>query len=188
MIVEKVEHHPEGRWNILCENKPFKHLGDETTDDAVRRIIRRNLTRQEILNNEFTYETHRSGKQGEETTTLDILYKRKTTMPWETFQEHGGIKEDLCLQFFQTVLHLQEKALETKGFDKTSYKEIMPAMHIGRERFQRLLDCIGRNDIHFKNKYGWRLSVSNIVASIDWSRRFTYKGKYAYHFHIEKTN
>jgi len=33
---------------------------------------------------------------------------------------------------------------------------------------------------------GYMLTVSNIVMSVDWSRRFTYRGKPAYHFKVER--
>lgn len=101
-----------------------------------------------------------------------------------TFSEYARVKEPLCLSFFETCLRLQEK----KGaHTRVSYKDIMPAMHIGRDRLQRVLDCIARNRVYFKIKKGFVLEVSNIVMSVDWSRRFDYMGRPAYHFMVKKT-
>lgn len=100
-----------------------------------------------------------------------------------TFIEYERIKEALCLQFFETCLQIQEEFGE---HSKVSYKVIMPRMHIGRERFQKLLDCIGRNWVYFKIEKGYILEVSNIVMSVDWSRRFTYRGYPAYHFVVHR--
>ena len=103
--------------------------------------------------------------------------------PFHTFIEHNRIKEPLCLSFFETVLRLQ---VEAGPHGHVSYKDIMPTMHIGRERLQRVLDCIGRNWLYFKIEKGYMLTVSNIVMSVDWSKRFTYRGTPAYHFKVER--
>ena len=102
---------------------------------------------------------------------------------FHTFVEYNRIKEPLCLSFFETVLRLQ---VDDSPHGHVSYKDIMPTMHIGRERLQRVLDCIGRNWLYFKIEKGYMLTVSNIVMSVDWSRRFTYRGEPAYHFKVER--
>ena len=102
---------------------------------------------------------------------------------FHTFAAYGRIKEPLCLSFFETVLRLQ---VEAGLHGHVSYKDIMPAMHIGRERLQRVLDCIGRNWLYFKIEKGYMLTVSNIVMGVDWSRRFMYRGTSAYHFKVER--
>jgi len=102
---------------------------------------------------------------------------------FHTFAAYGRIKEPLCLSFFETVLRLQ---VEAGPHRLVSYKDIMPEMHISRERLQRVLDCIGRNWLYFKIEKGYMLTVSNIVMSVDWSRRFMYRGAPAYHFKVEK--
>lgn len=94
------------------------------------------------------------------------------------------IKESLCIEFFEACLKLQENQ-PYKKYKIVSYREVMPYMHIGRDRLQRVLDSITRNKIYFKLK-GYRIYGSNIVSSIDWSKRFTLFGEPVYHFHVEK--
>lgn len=101
------------------------------------------------------------------------------------FVETDKIKEDLCVKFFQLLGKLQDEEYERCKLRKASYKLIMRTMPIGRDRLQRLLNCIGKNWIYFKIQYGWMLNVSNIVMGIDWSKRFDYRGTPAYHFWVE---
>lgn len=107
------------------------------------------------------------------------------------FQETERIKEPLCIQFFETCIKLQNKKRKYYITNKTlsfpvSYKELMKEMHIGRERFQRLLNCVERNEIYFKLEKGFIINTSNIVSSIDWSKRFIYKKSPIYHIKIER--
>lgn len=48
---------------------------------------------------------------------------------FHTFVEYDRIKEPLCLSFFETVLRLQ---VDDSPHGHVSYKDIMPAMHIGQ--------------------------------------------------------
>ena len=93
------------------------------------------------------------------------------------------IKEELCMKFFQTCEELQENM---GPCNRVSYKEIMPAMHISKERLQRVLNAIARNWLFFKIERDYMLEVSNIVMSIDWSKRVYYQGKTAYHFKVNR--
>jgi hypothetical protein len=99
------------------------------------------------------------------------------------YTEVEGIKETLCDKFFETVIKIQE---DDNMFGKPSYKEIMSDMHIGKDRFQRLLNAITRNRIYFKLEKGYILTGSNIVSSIDWSKRFYLYNSPVYHFKVEK--
>lgn len=101
------------------------------------------------------------------------------------FVETDKIKEDLCVKFFQLLGKLQDVEYERRKLRKASYKLIMHTMPIGRDRLQRLLNCIGRNWLYFKIQYGWMLNVSNITMGVDWSKRFYYKGQWAYYFWVE---
>jgi hypothetical protein len=99
-----------------------------------------------------------------------------------TYTEIDNIKEDLCIKFFESVFELQKN----NDIKKASYKEIMPYMHIGKDRFQRLLNAISRNWIYFKLEKGYKITGSNIVSSIDWSKRFYLYNAPVYHFRVEK--
>ena len=100
--------------------------------------------------------------------------------------ETDRIKENLCMKFFKTCEELQKTSMNGKLIGRVSYKEIMPAMHISKERLQRVLNSIDRNWIYFKIEKGYTLEVSNIVMSVDWSKRVYYQDKPAYHFKIER--
>ena len=101
------------------------------------------------------------------------------------FVEYERIKETLCVEFFQLLEKLQEREYERVHLRKVCFKLIMRTRPRGKERLQRLLDCIDRNWLYFKIKYGWMLNVSNIVMSVDWSQRPYYKGHPAYHLWVE---
>ena len=101
------------------------------------------------------------------------------------FVETDKIKEDLCVKFFRLLEKLQDEQYEKYKIRKASYKLIMRTMPIGRDRLQKLLNCIGKNWLYFKIQYGWMLNVSNIVMSVDWSQRPYYKGQPAYHLWVE---
>jgi len=92
------------------------------------------------------------------------------------------IKEELCIKFFQTCENLQKK----KKIDRAGYKDIMPVMHITKARLQKILNAIERNWVYFKIERGYMLEVSNIVMSIDWSKRVFYMGKPAFHFRVTR--
>jgi hypothetical protein len=98
------------------------------------------------------------------------------------YVEIEKIKENTCVEFFQVCEMLQNRTI----FQKTSYKEIMPIMHISKARLQRVLNAIDRNWIYFKIERGYMLEVSNIVMSIDWSKRVYYQGKPAFHFRVKR--
>lgn len=100
-----------------------------------------------------------------------------------SYVEVEGIKEDLCMKFFETCEKLQNEAPK---FHNVSYKEIMPAMHIRRNRFQRMLNSISRNLLYFKIEKGYIVSGSNISGAVDWSKRFMLFGKPVYHFKVER--
>lgn len=72
--------------------------------------------------------------------------------------------------------------------ENVSYKRLMPAMRIGRNRLQRVLNCIEENVFYFKVKHGYVLTVSNITSGVDKSKRFMYWGAPAYYFHIDLFN
>lgn len=99
------------------------------------------------------------------------------------FIEHERIKEPLCLEFFKACIAYQREDRH-KAFTGISYKELMQRMHIGRERLQRLFNCIGRNWLYFKIEHGYMIEAHNIVSSIDWSRRFIIFGKPFYYIKI----
>ncbi len=92
------------------------------------------------------------------------------------FIEYERIKEPLCLEFFNTIIDFQRED-KHQAFTGISYKELMRRMHIGRNRLQRLLNCVRRNWIYFKIEHGYMVEVHNIVSSIDWSKRFIYDGQ-----------
>lgn len=99
------------------------------------------------------------------------------------FVEFERIKEPLCLELFRTCIAYQSEDKQ-KAFTGINYKELMKRMHIGRDRLQRLLNCIKRNWLYFKIEHGYMVEVHNIVQSIDWSERFIYDGKPFYHIKI----
>ena len=103
---------------------------------------------------------------------------------FHTFHEVGRIKEPICLVFFETCARLQ--AACTEPIPIVSYKILMKEMHIGRDRLQRLLDCVGENELYFKVERKYILEVSNIVIGVDWGKRFIYKGRPAYNFHVRR--
>ena len=99
------------------------------------------------------------------------------------FVEYERIKEPLCLEFFKTCIGFQRED-KHQDFTGISYKELMKRMHIGRDRLQRLLNCVHRNWVYFKLEHGYMVEVHNIVSSVDWSRRFFYDGQPFYHIKI----
>jgi len=99
------------------------------------------------------------------------------------FVEYERIKEPLCLELFKTCIAYQRED-KWKAFTGINYKELMKRMHIGRDRLQRLLNCIKRNWLYFKIEHGYIVEVHNIVQTIDWSKRFIYDGKPFYHIKI----
>lgn len=99
------------------------------------------------------------------------------------FVEYERIKEPLCLEFFKTCIAYQREDRQ-QAFTGISYKELMRRMHIGRERLQRLCDCIGRNWFYFKIEHGYMIEAHNIVSSVDWSKRFVIFGEPFYYIKI----
>lgn len=99
------------------------------------------------------------------------------------FVEHERIKEPLCLEFFKTIIAFQRED-KHQDFTGISYKELMKRMHIGRDRLQRLLNCVHRNWVYFKLERGYMVEVHNITSGVDWSRRFFYDGQPFYHIKI----
>ena len=99
------------------------------------------------------------------------------------FTEYERIKEPLCLEFFKTVIAFQRED-KHQDFTGISYKELMKRMHIGRDRLQRLLNCVHRNWVYFKLERGYMVEVHNITSGVDWSRRFFYDGQPFYHIKI----
>lgn len=109
-------------------------------------------------------------------------------MSLHQFEIVDGIKEDLCIKFIDTYFQL---AKESPYYGRTStvrisYKQIMPAMHIGKERFQKLLNSITRNRIYIRLELGYVIIGSNISGAVDWSRRFMLYNEPVFHFRIEK--
>lgn len=110
------------------------------------------------------------------------------SMSLHQFEIVDGIKKELCLKFIETYFRLAEESPYHSEFEqeRISYKQLMPAMHIGRERFQRLLNSISRNRIYIKLELGYEIIGSNISSGVDWSRRFKLYGEPVYHFCIKK--
>lgn len=100
--------------------------------------------------------------------------------------ETEKIKESLCIEYFEACLKLQEDCPYNHKI--VSYKEVMPYMHIGRDRLQRVLNAITRNKIYFKLKRGYTIIGTNISSGVDWSKRFMLFDKPVYHFHVERFN
>lgn len=100
------------------------------------------------------------------------------------FIEYDNIKEDLCVKVIE---HIYQK-VQDKNYSFTGYKckDILKDLHIGPNRFQRILNCIYRNWIYFKIVYGYVITVSNIVMTVDGSRRYKYGNDWAYFIKAKK--
>lgn len=98
------------------------------------------------------------------------------------FQIVDKIKEELCLRFINTYYLIFNES----GWSKISYKEMMREMHIGRIKFQHILNSISVNRMYIKIELGYIISGSNITSGVDRSKRFLLYGEPVYHFEIKK--
>ena len=100
------------------------------------------------------------------------------------FIEYDRIKENLCIKVLE---HVHNK-VQDDMYSFTGYKcrDILKDLHIGKDRFQRILNCIYRNWIYFKITYGYQVTVSNIVMSVDGSRRYKFGNDWAYFIKVNK--
>jgi len=100
------------------------------------------------------------------------------------FVEYDRIKEDLCIKVLE---HIYQK-VQDDNYSFTGYKckDTLKDLHIGPDRFQRIFNCIYRNWVYFKIKYGYVVTVSNIVMSVDGSRRYKFGNYWAYFIQVRK--
>lgn len=100
------------------------------------------------------------------------------------FVEYDTIKEDLCIKVIE---HIYQKIQDNKySFTGYKCKDILKDLHIGPNRFQRILNCIYRNWVYFKIKHGYIITVSNIVMTVDDSRRYKFGNDWAYFIKAKK--
>ena len=100
------------------------------------------------------------------------------------FIEYNQIKENLCIKVLE---HIYEKIQDDK-YSFTGYicKDVLKDLHIGPDRFQRILNCIYMNCVYFKITYGYIVTVSNIVMSVDGNRRYKFGNDWAYFIKVNK--
>ena len=100
------------------------------------------------------------------------------------FIEYDMIKEDLCIKVIE---HIYQKAQDDKySFTGYKCKDILKDLHIGTNRFQRILNCIYRNWVYFKIKYVYIITVANIVMTVDGSRRYKFGNDWTYFIKTKK--
>ena len=100
------------------------------------------------------------------------------------FIEYDRIKENLCIKVLEHVYNkVQDEMYSFTGY---RCRDILKDLHIGQDRFQRILNCIYRNWIYFKVIYGYQVTVSNIVMSVDGSRRYKFGNDWAYYIKVSK--
>lgn len=103
------------------------------------------------------------------------------------FVVFNGIKEKICIEILEYIYNKMQNDARV-AFTGYPCKYILKDLHIGSVRFQKILDCINRNNVYFKWKYGYTIQAFNIVMTVDGSKRYKFGDNWAFFLKVNKIN